>query len=102
MRYFSYFIIENISTFLGKFTKVPKPLSDATSAFGVHSVVCCPDHQPDPADVEPEEEEYNYDDSDYDSGYDYDYDFIAPSPPPKVCVVLVLVHTNEISSIPDI
>ena len=92
MRYFSYFIIENISTFLGKFTKVPKPLSDATSAFGVHSVVCCPDHQPDPADVEPEEEEeeYNYDDSDYDLGDDYNYDFIAPSPPPMVCVVLCL------------
>ena len=88
MRYFSYFIIENISTFLGKFTKVPKPLSDATSAFGVHSVVCCPDHQPDPADIEAEEEEeeYNYDDS----GYDYNYDFIEPSPPPKVCVVLYL------------
>ena len=81
--FFLCFIIENISIFLGKFTKVPKPLTDSTSAFGVHSVICCPDHQPDPADAEAEENNYE---EEYDSDYDYSsYDFIPPSKPPLVC-----------------
>merc|ERR1711874_579701 len=54
-----------------RFTTVPKPLTDSTSAFGVHSVICCPDQNIDPAALQ-EEEEYNYD-SEYDSGDFYDY-----------------------------
>ena len=71
-----------------RFTTVPKPLTDSTSAFGVHSVICCPDQNIDPAALQ-EEEEYNYD-SEYDAGdfYDYGgaptYDFLEPSPPPTV------------------
>ena len=66
---------------VGRFTRVPKPLTDATSAFGVHSVICCPDHHSDPGDVGLQEEEYY--DPEYDSDYDFG-DYIAPSPPPTV------------------
>ena len=75
-----HFMFYDISIFLGRFTKLPKPLTDSTSAFGVHPVICCPDHQS-------EDEEYIYDpdyDPEYDSDYDYNFDFVAPSPPPTV------------------
>ena len=77
-----YFRGESIAIFLGRFTTVPKPLTDSSSSFGVHSVICCPDHHPDLADLGPEEEydDYNYDDLEYNS----DYDFVKPSPPPMV------------------
>ena len=76
-----YFIGESIAIFLGRFTTVPKPLTDSASSFGVHSVICCPDHYIDPADLELEGgSEYNYDYSEYDSNYD----FVKPTPPPMV------------------
>jgi len=63
---------------IGRFTKVPKPLTDSASSFGVHSVICCPDHFTDPADLELEEE--------YDPDYEYNsnYDFVKPTPPPMM------------------
>merc|ERR1711874_237686 len=67
---------------IGRFTKVPKPLTDATSAFGVHSVICCPDHHSDPGDVGLQEEEEEYYDTEY-SDYDFG-DYVAPSPPPTM------------------
>jgi len=97
---------------IGKFTTVPKPLTGATSAFGVHSVLCCPDQEPDPADVEAEE--YNYDEY-YDSGYDdSSYDFIEPSPPPTMadedcsqkagsrCVALSQCKSLDSSAAPEL
>ena len=88
MRVFSslLFIAESIAIFLERFTKVPKPLTDSASSFGVHSVICCPDHFTDPADLELEEE--------YDPDYEYNsnYDFVKPTPPPMVTFFSALYY----------
>ena len=62
--------------FLERFRKVPKPLTDITSAFGVHPVVCCPEKIPHGTICFPDQAWCPYyqppifEDEEYDGNYD--------------------------------